>query len=149
MKESKSIFQEVINASVEAAIVTDTNAVKEDPVVCENLIGIFKKMHLSIDNETAKAIWIFYSMTHQKCAWAENGKSEDVCFRAVLEMAYIFFKPDTTGQFSLNELTPEDITELTSSKSDFGSLFQNILEMNEEQQQFMFLYFEQLAGKFH
>lgn len=143
MTEAKNIFKAVIDASLDAARVMDTDAVEANALVCENLIAVFDEMHLSIDHETAKAIWIFHSINHHKTAWADGGESKETCFQAVLDMAYIFFKP---GEESLQEVSEEQLVELSNQDAEVASVVRRLLELSEEQQKFMLEYFKQLSG---
>lgn len=143
MTEAKTIFKMVIDASMDAAKIMDIDAIKADMLVCENLIEVFDEMHLSIDHEAAKAIWIFYSMNHHKSAWADGGEVKEACFQAVLNMAYIFFRP---GEESLQEVSEEQLAELSNQNNEVGSTVRKLLELNENQQKFMFEYIKQLSG---
>lgn len=143
MTESKNIFKSVIDASLDAARVMDTDAVEANALVCENLIAVFNEMHLSIDHETAKAIWIFHSMNHYKTAWAVDGESKETCFQVVLDMAYIFFKP---GEESLQEVSEEQLADLSNQGVEVANLVRKSLGLSEDQQKFMFEYVKQLSG---
>jgi hypothetical protein len=81
MREAKNIFKTVIDSTLEATQVMDIGAIEANTLVCENLIAVFDEMHLSIDHETAKAIWIFHSINHHKSAWADVGESKRSAFR--------------------------------------------------------------------
>jgi hypothetical protein len=143
MTEAKNIFKTVIDVSLDAARIMDTDAVEADILVCENLIAVFDEMHLNIDHETAKAIWIFYSMNYHKSAWIEGGASKDTCSKAVLDMAYIFFRPE---EGALKEVSEEQLAELTNQDNEVGSTVRKLLELDEDQQKFMFEYIKQLSG---
>lgn len=143
MTEAKNIFKAVIDASLDAARVMDTSAVETNALVCENLIAIFDEMHLSIDHETAKAIWIFHSINHHKSAWADGGESKEICFQAVLDMAYIFFRPE---EDSLKEVSEDQLEELSNQDIEVANVVRRLLELSEDQQKFMFEYVKQLSG---
>jgi hypothetical protein len=133
----------VIDASLDAARVMDTDAVEANALVCENLIKVFDEIRLSIDHETAKAIWIFHSMNHHKTAWADGGESKEACFQAVLDMAYIFFSP---GEESFQEVSEEQLAELSNQDVEVANVVRGLLELSEDQQKFMFEYVKQLSG---
>lgn len=145
MKESNSIFEAVIDASLDALKVMDISEVDADIAVCENLIEVFSTMHLGIDQETAKAIWILYSINYHKTTWAEGGESKDACFRAVLELAYVFFRAEEDEEGSVKSVSPKLVEALSNPDNDFSDIFEGMLEMSPKQQQFMIEYAKQVA----
>ena len=82
-------------------------------------------------------------MNHHKTAWADGGESKETCFQAVLDMAYIFFRP---GEESLLEVSEEQLVDLSNQNVEIANLVRKSFELSEDQQKFMFEYVKQLSG---
>jgi hypothetical protein len=58
-------------------------------------------------------------------------------------MAYIFFRP---GEESLQEVSEEQLAELSNQDVEVANVVRRLLELSEDQQKFMFEYVKQLSG---